>query len=240
MEGTIINLPVLIDLRRKYKFFLWLDEAHSIGAMGKTGRGIVEYWGCNFDDVDILMGTFSKSFGAHGGYISGNLDLVSTIRRTSQCNYAGSIACGVVMQIYSSLSIIMNRNINYPEEGSRRINQLSTNTRYFRQELYKRGFCVYGADDSPVVPIMVYYPSLCILLSSLFLRLGYAIVVVGFPATTLTENRFRFCISANHTREMLDSCIQVIDIIGDTYKFKYCHRNVITSINYSYSLNLQL
>jgi serine palmitoyltransferase len=89
MEGSICNLPAIIALKQKYNCYLYLDEAHSIGlafshfslstiiaiesllgAMGRTGRGIVEYWGCDPKDIDIMMGTFTKSFGAAGGYLA--------------------------------------------------------------------------------------------------------------------------------------------------------------------------
>lgn len=71
MEGSIVQLPEIVSLKKKYKAYLYLDEAHSIGAVGPTGRGVVEYFGMNPDDVDVLMGTFTKSFGAAGGYIAG-------------------------------------------------------------------------------------------------------------------------------------------------------------------------
>jgi serine palmitoyltransferase len=71
MEGSLCKLPELIELKKKYKAFLYLDEAHSIGAMGSRGRGVVDYWKCDVNDVDILMGTFTKSFAAAGGYIAG-------------------------------------------------------------------------------------------------------------------------------------------------------------------------
>lgn len=71
MEGSIVHLPEIVALKKKYKAYLYLDEAHSIGAIGPTGRGVVEYFGMNPDDVDVLMGTFTKSFGAAGGYIAG-------------------------------------------------------------------------------------------------------------------------------------------------------------------------
>jgi serine palmitoyltransferase len=67
MEGSICRLPGIVALKKKYKAYLWVDEAHSIGALGSNGRGVVEYWGCDPDDIDILMGTFTKSFGAVGG-----------------------------------------------------------------------------------------------------------------------------------------------------------------------------
>lgn len=71
MEGSIVRLPEVIALKKKYKAYLYLDEAHSIGALGPTGRGVVDYFGLDPEDVDIMMGTFTKSFGASGGYIGG-------------------------------------------------------------------------------------------------------------------------------------------------------------------------
>lgn len=70
MEGSVVNLPEVIALKKKYKAYLYLDEAHSIGALGRTGRGMVEHFGCDVSDVDVMMGTFTKSFGAAGGYIA--------------------------------------------------------------------------------------------------------------------------------------------------------------------------
>lgn len=72
MEGTIARLPEIIALKYKYKAYLYLDEAHSIGAMGKHGRGVVDYFNCNPKDIDLLMGTFTKSFGSAGGYLAGS------------------------------------------------------------------------------------------------------------------------------------------------------------------------
>lgn len=71
MEGSIIRLPEVIALKKRYKAYLYLDEAHSIGALGPNGRGVVNYFGLDPKDVDIMMGTFTKSFGAAGGYIGG-------------------------------------------------------------------------------------------------------------------------------------------------------------------------
>lgn len=72
MEGTIVNLPKVIELKKKYKAYLYLDEAHSIGALGKHGRGVTDYYDIDPKEVDILMGTFTKSFGSAGGYIAGS------------------------------------------------------------------------------------------------------------------------------------------------------------------------
>jgi len=71
MEGSIVKLREVIELKKAYKAYLYLDEAHSIGAVGPHGRGVVDYWNCDPNDVDIMMGTFTKSFGSVGGYIGG-------------------------------------------------------------------------------------------------------------------------------------------------------------------------
>lgn len=72
MEGSIVRLPEVVALKKKYKAYVYLDEAHSVGAMGPHGRGIVDYFGIDPKDIDIMMGTFTKSFGAAGGYIGGS------------------------------------------------------------------------------------------------------------------------------------------------------------------------
>lgn len=71
MEGSLVRLPEILALKKKYKAYLYLDEAHSIGAVGPTGRGVTEHFGVDPKEVDVLMGTFTKSFGAAGGYIAG-------------------------------------------------------------------------------------------------------------------------------------------------------------------------
>ena len=158
MEGSIVRLPEIIAIKKKYKAYLYLDEAHSIGAVGPTGRGVVDYWGCNPKDVDVLMGTFTKSFGAAGGYIAGTKHLIDYIRMNSHANcYASSMSAPVTLQIIRSLETIMG--VDGTNEGVRRIKQLAENTRYFRDKLVKMGFIVYGNQSSPVVPVMLYMPS---------------------------------------------------------------------------------
>lgn len=85
MEGTIVKLPEVIALKKKYKAYMYLDEAHSVGAMGPNGGGVVDYFAVDPNDVDILMGTFTKSFGSSGGYIAGSK--VSLTLRTVKIKY---------------------------------------------------------------------------------------------------------------------------------------------------------
>ena len=158
MEGSIVNLPKIIELKKKYKTYLYLDEAHSIGALGSSGRGVVDYWGCNPKDIDILMGTFTKSFGSSGGYIAGPKTLINHIRMNSHANcYASAMSPPIAQQIISSLNIIAGNDGTV--EGKKRIDQLAWNSHYFRERLVKMGFIVYGNNDSPIVPLMLYMPA---------------------------------------------------------------------------------
>ncbi len=84
MEGSIVRLPEILTLKKKYGAYIYLDEAHSVGAMGSRGRGVVDYFGLDPRDVDIMMGTFTKSFGAAGGYIAGSKNLIDYLRINSQ------------------------------------------------------------------------------------------------------------------------------------------------------------
>ncbi|CAF0806522.1 unnamed protein product [Didymodactylos carnosus] len=223
MEGSICRLPLLVQLKKKYKAYLYLDEAHSIGSMGKNGRGIVDYYNMDPNDIDILMGTFTKSFGSSGGYIAGKKDLIDHLRIHSHANYyASSMSAPVVYQILSSLHILMGRDGT--KDGMRRIQQLADNTRYFRKKLVDMGFIVYGNKNSPIVPMMIYMPARVTRFNREMLARGIAVVTVGFPATKLVEARVRFCISASHTREMLDKALSAIDEVGDTISLRYSKR----------------
>ena len=114
MEGTIVDLSRLIQLKRQYKCYLYIDEAHSIGAIGSHGRGIVDYWACDPHDVDLLMGTMTKSFAAAGGYVAGSRKIIDHLRCNSMSNYAGAMAAPVAQQVINTLTILMNKD---QEEG---------------------------------------------------------------------------------------------------------------------------
>uniref|UniRef100_A0A3P8R6A8 serine C-palmitoyltransferase n=1 Tax=Astatotilapia calliptera TaxID=8154 RepID=A0A3P8R6A8_ASTCA len=204
MEGSIVRLPEVIALKKRYKAYLYLDEAHSIGALGPNGRGVVDYFGLDSKDVDIMMGTFTKSFGAAGGYIGGKKELIDYLRRHSHsAMYATSMSPPVAQQIITSMKIIMGEDGT--TLGADRLRQLSQNTTFFRRRLHEMGFIIYGNDDSPVVPLMLYMPAKIGAFGREMLKRNIGTVVVGFPATPIIESRARFCVSAAHTREMLDT-----------------------------------
>ncbi|XP_019404664.1 PREDICTED: serine palmitoyltransferase 3 [Crocodylus porosus] len=220
MEGSIVRLPEVVALKKKYKAYLYLDEAHSIGAVGPTGRGVVEYFGMDPDDVDVLMGTFTKSFGAAGGYIAGRKELMDFLRTHSHSSvYATSMCPPIAEQIVRAMKCVMG--LDGTTKGLQRVQQLRKNTRYFRERLHEMGFIIYGNDDSPVVPLLLYIPGKIAAFARRMLERNIGVVVVGFPATPITESRARFCVSAAHTREMLDTVLNALDELGDFLQLKY-------------------
>ncbi|XP_067623154.1 serine palmitoyltransferase 2 [Eurosta solidaginis] len=223
MEGSIVRLPEIIALKKKYKAYLYLDEAHSIGAMGPNGGGVVDYFGVDPQDVDILMGTFTKSFGSAGGYIAGSKKLIDFLRTNSHAHcYASSMSPPIAQQIYTSMSMIMGLDGTYI--GRKKIDQLARNTRYFRRRLAQMGVITYGHEDSPVVPMLVYlFSKIGAVVRTLTTR-HIAVVGVGFPATPIMEGRIRYCLSAAHTKEQLDYALEVIDEISDTVGLKYSRK----------------
>ncbi|XP_032088136.1 serine palmitoyltransferase 2 isoform X2 [Thamnophis elegans] len=226
MEGSIVRLPEVIALKKKYKSYLYVDEAHSIGALGPNGRGVVEYFGLNPEDVDIMMGTFSKSFGAAGGYIGGKKELIDYLRVYSHSTvYATSFSPPVLQQIIASMKCIMGEDGT--TFGKMRIQQLADNTRYFRRQLQKMGFIIYGNEDSPIVPLMLYMPAKIGAFGREMLKRNIGVIVVGFPATPIIESRARICLSASHSREILDTTLKKIDEVGDLLQLKYSRHRVV-------------
>jgi len=108
MEGTLVNLPAIVALKKKYKFHLFVDEAHSIGAIGPHGRGVCDYFNISPRDIDILMGTFTKSFGAAGGYVAGSKAFIGALRiRGHSGAYAESMTPPVLTQLVAAMASIM-------------------------------------------------------------------------------------------------------------------------------------
>jgi len=220
MEGEILPLREVIALKKKYKAYLYVDEAHSIGALGKRARGICDYWQVDPADVDILMGTFTKSFGSVGGYIASSKELVNHLRQTSFSNlYATSMSVPCAQMVLSALRVITGEDGT--NDGARRVARLRENSNLFRRRLKEEGFRILGDEDSPVIPLILYHPAKIALFSRECLKRHIAVVVVGFPVVSLLASRTRFCISADHTPEVLEKAIQDISYVGDKLLLKY-------------------
>ncbi|KAH8554230.1 pyridoxal phosphate-dependent transferase [Umbelopsis sp. PMI_123] len=224
MEGTIVNLPELVALKKEFKFYLYVDEAHSIGALGENGGGVCDFFGVDPADVDILMGTFTKSFGAAGGYIAGDKAVIDHLRlRNHAYQYAEPIAVPVAQQVLTSTKIICGEDGT--DDGRRRIKQLAENSLYFAAKLREMGFIVYGDHGSPVVPLLLFNPAKIPAFSRELLKHGIAVCVVGYPATPIITSRARFCLSASHTKDDIDCALNVISEVGDLLLLKVSQSN---------------
>ncbi|CAA6663996.1 unnamed protein product [Spirodela intermedia] len=220
MEGELCKLPEIIAVCKKYKAYTYLDEAHSIGAVGKSGRGVCELLGVDTADVDIMMGTFTKSFGSCGGYIAASKEIIQYLKFTCPAHlYATSMSAPAVQQAISSMKVILGEDGS--NRGAQKLTRIRENSNFFRSELQKMGFEVLGDNDSPVMPIMLYNPAKIPAFSRECLRQNVAVVTVAFPATPLLLARARICISASHTREDLIKGLEVISKVGDLVGIKY-------------------
>jgi len=215
MEGQFCRLREVVALKKKYRAYLYLDEAHSVGAVGPRGRGVTDHLGVPTADVDMMMGTFTKSFGSVGGYIAGSRDMVEALRRHSAGSlYAPAMSPPAVQQALSALRVIMGSDPSTGDLGQRKINQLRENSNMFRKGLLAMGCRVLGDLDSPITPIMLYHPEKISGFSRNCLKRALAVVVVGFPATPLLLSRSRFCIAASHTRDELEHALRMVESAG--------------------------
>ncbi|KAH7140764.1 pyridoxal phosphate-dependent transferase [Dactylonectria macrodidyma] len=220
MEGTMCDLPGILALKQKYKFYLFIDEAHSVGALGPRGRGVCDYFGIDTSEVDILMGTLTKSFGANGGYIAADQHIIDKLKSTNVCTQFGEApAPCVLMQILASLKLITGELC--PGQGEERLQRIAFNSRYLRLGLKRLGLIVYGHDDSPIIPVMLYHPAKLPAFSHEMLRRKISVVVVGYPATPLISSRARFCVSAAHNKDDLDRLLAACDEVGDILQIKF-------------------
>jgi serine palmitoyltransferase len=220
MEGELCKLPAIVEVCKLYGAYVWLDEAHSIGAVGATGRGVCEELGVDPADIDVMMGTFTKSFGAAGGYVAGDAETVARVRQYSAgCTDAVSMPPAVCTQILASLRVIAGEDGT--DIGAKKLCQLRDNALFFRQGLEALGLEVLGEHPSPVMPVMLYQPYKIGDFSRLAFNRKLAVVVVGAPATPVTYPRVRFCVSAAHSREDLADALAAIGDIADELQIKF-------------------
>ncbi|KAH0576877.1 Serine palmitoyltransferase 2 [Spironucleus salmonicida] len=195
MEGCYVDLQKLVQLKEVYPIKLYVDEAHSIGAVGATGRGICEYFGIPHQKIDILMGTFTKSFSSVGGYIAGGKNIISKVRQAFFAYPKISPLC--VQQVFQAFENLTPQ----------RINNLKLNSIYLRNSLQKLNLTVYGDIDSPVIPVVFYNIAKMKFIQDYLIKRNIITVVVGFPAVPLVSSRLRFCVSASHKISDLDYLI---------------------------------
>ncbi|ENH97256.1 8-amino-7-oxononanoate synthase [Gracilibacillus halophilus YIM-C55.5] len=203
MDGDTCHLPELIRLKEKYNAILMVDEAHSIGTIGKNGRGITSYFNINPNSVDILMGTLSKSLNSCGGYIAGCKNFIRFLRYNSPgFIFSVGMTPANTAAAFASLEIC--------EREDNLFIQLKENHTYFLNELKKLGVDTGNSYDTPIVPMIIGNSDETLMFSEILYKNGINAMPIVYPAVKESEARIRFFISAAHTKEDLNQTLSVI------------------------------
>ncbi len=204
MSGDIVPLPEVLDLADKYNAAVMVDDAHSIGVLGDHGRGTSDYFGVT-DRVDLIMGTFSKSFGSLGGFIAGSHVLLNYIKHNSRSLiFSASMPPANVAAVSRAIDIML--------EEPERIDNLWKVTNHAREEFLKRGFDI-GATQSPIFPLYVRDMEKCLRAVKDALDEGVFITPVIPPAVPQDSIIIRFALMATHTVEQVDEAIDKLEKI---------------------------
>ena len=206
MDGTIAQMDMICDLADKYEALVMTDECHSMGFIGKTGRGVPEYRGVG-DRVDIITGTLGKALGgASGGFTSGKKEIIEMLRQRSRPYlFSNSLAPSIVgasIEVFNMLS-----------ETTTLRDTLEANTKYFREAMTSAGFDIKPGEH-PIVPIMLYEAPLAQRFAERLLEEGIYVIGFFFPVVAKGKARIRVQISAAHSRQHLDGAIAAFTKVG--------------------------
>jgi 7-keto-8-aminopelargonate synthetase-like enzyme len=200
MSGDIADLPPMIKAAKEFGAALYVDEAHSLGVVGPEGRGIVHHYGAN-DEVDIVMGTFSKSLGSMGGFIAGSAEMVEFLKHKARCMiFTASLAPAVVGGVLKALEIMRAE----PE----RIDQLWKNTRKMHEGFKQIGFKI-GTTQTPIVPILIGSEAKAFAFSQRLYDEGVFATPAIYPAVRYGEAIVRTSFMSSHTEDDLDKVLQI-------------------------------
>jgi 8-amino-7-oxononanoate synthase len=205
MEGDIVNLPRVVELAKAYGARLMVDDAHGIGVLGKTGRGTAEHFGLE-DEVDIIMGTYSKSLASIGGFISGSEKVVHYIKHFARALiFSASPPPASVAAVSAAIDIIDNE----PE----RIERLWKNTRKMLEGLKDLGFQV-GPSETPIIPVLVGDNETAFKMAMMLQEEGVFANVAVSPAVPEGKALIRTSYMATHTEEQLDRVLSAFEKSG--------------------------
>ena len=201
MEGDIANLPEIVRLAKQYNANIMVDEAHGMGILGKQGRGCCHHFGVS-DDVDLIMGTFSKSFASLGGFIASDRDTINYLRHHSR-TYIFSASCtpASIAAANAALDIMMSE----PE----RTEHLWKLTHYALDGFRQMG-CEIGHTSTPIIPLFIRNNKLTFLIVRELFDDGIFVNPVVSPAVTSQDTLIRFSLMATHTKEQLDRALEAI------------------------------
>jgi 8-amino-7-oxononanoate synthase len=211
MDGDFPVLPKFIDVCKKHQCWLMVDEAHSIGTMGKTGRGISEHFGVNPNDVDIWMGTLSKSFGSCGGYIAGRAELIEYLKYTTP-GFVFSVGLSPPNTAAAIASIQALR------KDPSRVTRLKEAARLFLTEAKKRGLNTGNSNETPVIPVITGNSLHALQLSRRMIDSGINVQPILYPAVEESAARLRFFINSTHSNQQIlyavDKCAEFLKQIA--------------------------
>lgn len=206
MDGTIAQLDVICDLADKYDAIVMIDECHSSGFLGKTGRGTHEYRNV-MGRIDIITGTLGKALGgASGGFTSGKKEIIEMLRQKSRPYlFSNTLAPSIVG---ASIAVL-----NMLNETTALRDKLEFNTKYFRSKMTAAGFDIKPGDH-PIVPIMLYEATLAQQFAAKLLEEGIYVIGFFFPVVAKGQARIRVQLSAAHEQYHLDKAITAFTKIG--------------------------
>ena len=205
MEGDLSNLPELAALKDKYGTRLMVDDAHGLGVLGENGRGTAEHFGMEHK-VDLVMGTFSKSLAAVGGFIAGDEIVVDFIKHHARSQiFSAAPPPASVAAAMKALEIV--------ESEPERRKQLWENTAYMKCELDRLGFDT-GDSESPVIPLVVGEDSMAFTMAIRLQEEGVFVNPVITPAVPQGRAMIRTSYMATHTKEQLDRALEALGNVG--------------------------
>ena len=201
MEGDLAKLPEIVELKHKYNCSIMVDEAHGLGVFGEGGRGVCHHFGLQ-DEVDLIMGTFSKSLASIGGFIASDWDTINYLRHTSRTYiFSASDTPAATACALEALHIIENE----PE----RRQHLWDVTNYALKRFREEGFEI-GETESPIIPLYVRDNTKTFLVTKLAFNEGVFINPVVPPACAPQDTLVRFALMATHTKEHVERGVQVL------------------------------
>jgi 8-amino-7-oxononanoate synthase/acyl carrier protein len=203
MDGDFPELPPFIEVKKRHKALLMIDEAHSLGALGKTGRGLTEHYGVDPREVDLLMGTLSKAMGSCGGYIAGSRELIEYLKYTSP---GFVFSCGLSPPGAAAALASLRLLQAHPE----RIEKLQSNSRLFLRLAKERGLNTGLSNNTAVVPIITGNSLHALMLSTAMFQRGINVQPILYPAVEEEKARLRFFITSSHTEEQIRQTVEIV------------------------------
>ncbi|MDO5129142.1 MAG: aminotransferase class I/II-fold pyridoxal phosphate-dependent enzyme [Prevotellaceae bacterium] len=201
MEGDLANLPEIVKLKHKYNCSIMVDEAHGLGVFGREGRGVCDHFGLT-DEVDLIMGTFSKSLASIGGFIAGDADTINFLRHTCRTYiFSASDTPAATAAALEALHIVRSE----PE----RIEALWKVTKYALKRFKEEGFEI-GETESPIIPLYVRDVEKTFIVTARAFDNGVFINPVIPPACAPQDTLVRFALMATHTEEQVERGVQIL------------------------------